>query len=187
MLSLTLSYWKTLGINLALFQRLASFQTACFPSSCGQQHKHKSEGGFLKGEKSLARNKSWTRWEENKYHSTELQSEISISIQQNTFIWRNSFTKNESGARSFPSFLIYRLCICESSWIPGEYPAENQQTANRIKGGCKLLFSFCCKVLFNFPNAFHFFPPNTFFFLLKLWPEEIFLWKATAEKVLRAV
>lgn len=162
------------------------FPNSLLPSSCGQQHKHKSEGGFLKEEKSSAWNKSWTPWEENKYYSTELQLEISISIQQSTFFWRNPFPKNESGARSILPFLIYRLCRCESSWIPGK-PTENQQTVNRTKGGCKLLFSFCCQLLFNFPNAFHFFSPKHIFFLLMLWPEEIFLWKATAEKVLRAV
>lgn len=138
------------------------FPNSLFPNSCGQQHKHKSEEGFLKGEKFLARNKSWTPWEENKYYSTECQLEIYISTQQNTFFWINCFPKSESGARSILSFLIYRLCICESSWIPGK-PTQNQQTANRIKGGWKLLFSFCCKLLFNFPNAFHFFSPNAFF------------------------
>lgn len=139
-----------------------NFPNSLFPSSCGQQHKHKKEQGFLKGEKSLARNESWTHWGENKYYRTEHQLEISISIQQNTFFWINCCPKNESGARSTLSFLICRLCICESSWIPGK-ETENQQIANRIKGGCKLLFSFCCKLLFNFPNTFHFFSQNAFF------------------------
>lgn len=168
------------------------FPNILFPSSCGQQHKHKLEQAFLKGEKSLARNESWTHWGENKHYSTEHQLEISISIQQNTFFWINCFPKNQSGARSILSSLIYicvyiwypDLCICESSWIPGK-PTENQQTANTIKGGCKLLFSFHCKLLFNSTNAFHFFP-QTHFFLLMLWTEEI-LWKAIAEKVPRPV
>lgn len=75
---------------------------------------------------------------------------------------------------------------------PAEYQVSQLKTSKQSIGQ-KVVANYYLVSVVNYDlislmlSNFFFFFPKHIFFLLMLWPEEIFLWKATAEKVLRAV